>query len=267
MITVEQNTQFQAVLFSNRTGLEAALTAEIIRPPSEVVFGPVGGATVAGDGNIYIVTLMAPAADDDLYLIRWDGPSLSAVEELRVIEGAPPSQALGLMPDVADVGALIRFRTKQRGTNVELGTFAPASAPYDEGTRPTREEVERLIGMAVEDVANACSISATSIPIQLRNMGRALAAKGAAMLVEVSYPEQINSDRSAFNALRSLYNDALPRFCAAVSDAIAADPTAEQTENLLPLYYFDDSTGPFVAPGRETPRPWRDPSINRYRDW
>lgn len=258
MITVQQNLPFEAVLFTSQAGLAGSLGVTLLDPPSTVLRPRSTAITPAIPGNIYVASLTAPAAPVDpsqLYLIVWDGPGVNAVEELRVTEGPAPSQAVGLVPDVADVGALLRYRTKDFSGN-ELGTFTTV-------TRPTGANVERLIAMSVEEVANNCQITAGQIPIVLRRQGRTLAALGAAMLIELSYPEQIASDRSAYDRLERRYNAGLTRFCAAVETALAVDPVLGGTvDNLLPLYSFPPDEL-YRAPGTETRVDWRDPSVNR----
>lgn len=101
---------------------------------------------------------------------------------------------------VEDVAALLRARTKDlNGT--ELGTF-------NENTRPTDVEVERLITMALAEVTgqigpyayDPCASAAT-----------ALIAIRAAMWVELSYfPEQVRTERSVYDELAAQWTAGMP---------------------------------------------------------
>lgn len=119
------------------------------------------------------------------------------------------------LPTVDDVGAILRARTQDTGDD-EVGTFT------DE-TRPTKDEVERLINMAKSVVLTRTG-SMDTPPLNcptspdLRSSASTAIAMLAAMMVELSYyPEQVRSDRSAFEDYRTLWND----FMTALIDAAA----------------------------------------------
>jgi hypothetical protein len=120
-------------------------------------------------------------------------------------------------PDVDDVAAIIRART-QDDDDQEIGTF-------NEDTRPTGEEVERLIAQAgsvvfgaVGDPGDWTCATADDLVEQAEFWVSMLAA----MLVELSYfPEQVRSDRSGFQYYKDLWDDELAGFGVFRSAAIA----------------------------------------------
>ena len=108
--------------------------------------------------------------------MRWDNPVTSL------------DYPLDIAPSVLDVAALLRARTKDVN-GVEIGTF-------NDDTRPTSAQVLTLIDEAVADMQ--ARIGATP-PIELEAGGRSAAAMMTACLIELSYyPEQVQSNRSAF---------------------------------------------------------------------
>jgi len=122
-------------------------------------------------------------------------------------------------PTVADVGALLRARTKDSSGN-ELGTFTA-------DTRPTDTEVTELIAQAVDDVVGAIGQSPTIPPDTYDNAAK-VAAVGAAMLVELSFfPEQVATGRSPYAQLQTLYNTRLERLKLFIESEGADTPSTE----------------------------------------
>lgn len=102
-------------------------------------------------------------------------------------------------PTVAEVSRLIRARTKDDGGH-EVGVF-------NAETRPTDVQVQDLIILAEGDV-----LSQTGRTLDELQAGSAksLVALRAAMFVELSYwPEQVRSDRSAYEEYKRLYDEGL----------------------------------------------------------
>jgi hypothetical protein len=128
--------------------------------------------------------------------------------------------ATGLSPTVAEVGALLRARTKTSG-GAEVGTFTNA-------TRPTGSEVAVLIDEAVEDITGQIGTPEPGSPLERR--ARRAAALYAAVLVETSYfPEQVAQGRSVADTYLKLYNSrlaALVKFVEQGGDAGDADGSA-----------------------------------------
>jgi hypothetical protein len=99
-----------------------------------------------------------------------------------------------ITPSVADVAALLRARTKDVN-GVEIGTF-------NDDTRPTSSQAITLINEAVADIQARMGLSP---PPELAGAGKSAAAMMAACLIELSYfPEQVRSDRSAFESYWTL---------------------------------------------------------------
>jgi hypothetical protein len=106
-----------------------------------------------------------------------------------------PAEPPEWTPSVEDVAAHIRARTKNPAGK-EVGTF-------DATTRPTGEEVERLISKGVRRVMTQVGDPCTE---ELREDAGAAAALYTAMLIEQSYfPEQTTATGSSFNSLMKLW--------------------------------------------------------------
>lgn len=119
----------------------------------------------------------------------------------------PPDPDTFYPPTVDDVGALLRART-QDSHDDELGTFT-------DDTRPTAEEVQIIIAQATSIVLGRTGkmdsppMTCDTAP-DLRTNAQTAITMLAVMLVELSYfPEQVRSDRSAFEDYRSLWNDTM----------------------------------------------------------
>lgn len=114
----------------------------------------------------------------------------------------------GSRPSVKDVAALLRARTVVHGGK-ETGTFTQA-------TRPTDDEVENLIDMAMDEVMGKVKPIDYTQPFGSaynapgsdyeRRIRRAVALQ-AAILVEVSYfPEQVRNDQSPVATYQQLFD-------------------------------------------------------------
>ena len=100
-------------------------------------------------------------------------------------------------PTVDEVAALLRARTKDASGN-EVGTFTDM-------TRPTDAEVEMLI---TNGCAKIASLVGWDIPGDAQAEATHLAAIVAACEVETSYyPEQVRTDRSAYQQLWAMFQD------------------------------------------------------------
>lgn len=136
-------------------------------------------------------------------------------------------------PSVEDVGAIIRARTKTRLSESlqagnEIGTF-------NDATRPTGDEVEKLIDEATDDVANAVGLTICQETLEVS--ARRVAALGAAMAVELSYfPEQIRADQSPYEALERRYKDRLARLVTAVEEKCGGAGGGDTPGGLLPTH-------------------------------
>ncbi len=108
-----------------------------------------------------------------------------------------------------------------RPTTLDVEAMIRARGPFTSTSRPTAEQVEDLINRAVDEIAGRIG-GFDVISDSNRALARELAAIRAAMSVELGYyPEQTNTDRSAFENLRQLYEDALEGLRGAIPDSDA----------------------------------------------
>ena len=119
-------------------------------------------------------------------------------------------------PTVQDVGDFLRART-QDSDDDEVGTFT-------DDTRPTEEEVERLIvraGTMVYSATGSLDSLACEGAEQVQAAGKHWVAFLAAMVIELSYfPEQVRSDRSAYAFYKEMWDDETTGFGSLI-DAVA----------------------------------------------
>jgi hypothetical protein len=112
-------------------------------------------------------------------------------------------------PSVDDVASLLRARTKD-SEGREIGTF-------NDDTRPTAAQVELHIDNAVALLTTRLPLD---LPVAYEGTVRALGAYRAALQIEKSYfPEQVRSDRSAYDQLREEYLDDLEALNTALEGA------------------------------------------------
>lgn len=156
-------------------------------------------------------------------------------------------------PTVDDVAALLRARTRD-DVGVEVGTF-------NEDTSPTADEVTNLIALAVGSVSSAVG---ADIPDAAdrddggdvdahRDAAKTLVSLKAAMLIELSYyPEQIDADRSPYNAYKDIYDENRAALLEAVLEARggSSDGGAASGEGTsLPSYSFPEDQGGMIGWG------------------
>lgn len=118
-------------------------------------------------------------------------------------------------PTVADVGAILRARTRTAAGSL-AGTFNPEAAAEGEQTTPTAEQVESLIEDVISDVQAEFGTDIPDAPVDehnddpdlYRKAVRRLAALGTALQVELTYwPEQVATGRSPYAQLKTLYDE------------------------------------------------------------
>lgn len=116
-------------------------------------------------------------------------------------------------PSLESVGSLLRARTVDTNSN-ELGTFTA-------NTRPTANQVEDIIVIAVDEVDVALAVD---VPQGLWGAAGSLATYRAAMLIELSYfPEQVGTARSPYEHYERLYDMGLKRLVAKLNDPTPAN--------------------------------------------
>lgn len=144
-------------------------------------------------------------------------------------------------PTVDSLGALLRARTKTKG-GAEAGTFNPeASVGTSEETRPTAEGVEEQIATALGDISGIIGVDLEAKYVE---PARRVAALRAALLIELSYwPEQVNSDRSPYDQLKVLYDEAWANLLASMGISLDDDGGPATVDAGYPSYGGFPSTG------------------------
>jgi hypothetical protein len=150
-----------------------------------------------------------------------------------------PDETMPYLPTLADVAAIMRARTKTVDGD-EIGTF-------NDETRPTGEQVNRIIIQASSDVT---ALVDTDIPEGAYRYAKQAIIYRTAKLIEISYfPEQIATGRSPYPEYNALFDEALTWLQQAVGRE-----TEEETmgENILPGQPFWTFPGPEVLVGWRT---------------
>lgn len=178
------------------------VTLEIKDPTGTVTSHEFTALTHKSTG-VYVFDLLL--AEAGVYAYRWaskGNPELA--EEGREVAEPGIFDEEGLptwAPTTEQVASVIRARVQKRG--------GKEGTDWDDTTRPTKQQVEDLIGLAVTKVAgetvwNPCTF-------RLRSESQRAAVEYAAMLVEQSYwPEQTTAAGSGFASLYKLWMDGLP---------------------------------------------------------
>lgn len=137
-------------------------------------------------------------------------------------------------PTVASIGTLLRARTKTKG-GAEAGVFNPASAAgTSDETRPTAEGVMEYINIALGDVSG---IIGADLEEKYVEPARRVAALRAALLIELTYwPEQVNSDRSPYDQLKVLYDEAWANLLASMGISLDDDGGPASIDAGYPSY-------------------------------
>lgn len=150
-------------------------------------------------------------------------------------------------PSVEDVAALIRARTKVPGAK-EAGTF-------NDQTRPTKAEVDKIIEQAVDHVAAA--IGGEPCNDQLVQSATAAASLLAAILIETSYwPEQAEARGSSAARLEALFNTRMKSLSAAVAEQCGGQgegDTGDGNSGAVAAGTFSDG---YALIGRDYPARW-----------
>lgn len=176
------------------------LGARIEVPVTHAIVSAWQPATLAG--ALWTVELESPlTAGDYQFVWRTSDPEPPAFEAFVPLTVVPSAVVAGgtasvedITPTVDDVGALLHARTLANGA--EVGTFTV-------DTRPTAAQVERLIALAVSDLAGRIG---AGVPAAYAGDAKELAALQAATLVEASFfPAQLDTDRSAYRQYQAMY--------------------------------------------------------------
>lgn len=152
-----------------------------------------------------------------------------------------PNNSDSYRPTIAQVGSVLRARTKDKYGS-ELGTF-------NNDTRPTAEQVEDLIDLAIGDTSAAIGQAVPSVLWQGVTM---LVAINTANLIQASYwPEQVEDNSAVFDFWTTWYQNGLKNMAMAVrAENLGDDEGADGTAD-LPLWGDGDAI--CVAEGAEVP--------------
>lgn len=127
-------------------------------------------------------------------------------------------------PTVADVASVLRARTKDIHGN-EFSEF-------NEETRPSDTEVEKMIGMAA---SHLISRYGPDVPQSHHTSVNFVTSLLAAKLIELSYfPEQINTERSPYIQLNALYMEMLEQ----LDESLAEEMPVPGEGPGYPVWFF-----------------------------
>lgn len=144
------------------------------------------------------------------YRLTWISGSDTSTPSEPVQNAA--SLAGGMRPTIFDVAQKVRSRTKIKGGS-EIGTF-------NTRTRPTGDEVEGLIGDAMDEVLG--KVKAAEAGTKYEKHVRGAIALYAAMEVELSFfPEQVGSGKSPYASYEKIY---LSRIKALIAESETGEP-------------------------------------------
>jgi hypothetical protein len=223
-----------------------------------VSYGPFtfSGESVPGVGYIYRYTSVTGVTTTICYafqidttgfvgpiIITWVSTGTGAAALTKSIE-PNVNEVQGTLypwaPGVDDVGDVLRARTVNRN-GLEIGTF-------DAFTRPTDVDVMGLINQAASDIQDAIGVE-NEVPADQFTSAEYLTALGTALLIEIGfYPEQVNSGRSPYPQIETMYKDRLKR----LQDAVVSEGGARPVDEFMQP--FGAFNGPPVPMGWFYPR-------------
>lgn len=126
---------------------------------------------------------------------RWTYAFHATETVLAVAQGAFSVAPEDWTPTVDDIGRKMRTRTMNRN-GTEEGTFQPSTADPDHQTKPTAEDIARIIE---EETGALMGFVGYDIPAPLWQLAHSAALSRVAARVELDYyTEQINSGRSPY---------------------------------------------------------------------
>ena len=120
-------------------------------------------------------------------------------------------------PTVADVGALLRARTKTSAGDY-LGTFTALTKPTDTEVQAIiLQAVSRIVGKIGDPVPVVSGFDASDI----EGKAKFCAILLSAMLVELSYfPEEVRQEQSAYKEYKLLFDEAWAEFLGLIPGAV-----------------------------------------------
>jgi len=161
------------------------------------------------------------------YQIIFRDPAASTALPTTPVQNVP-DETMPYLPTLADIGAIMRARTKTVNGD-EIGTF-------NDETRPTGEEVNRIIMQAASDVTSGVD---TDIPESAYRWARQAITYRAAKLIEISYfPEQIATGRAPYPEYNALFDEALGWLKEAIGRELAEETLGEDILPGQPFWTF-----------------------------
>lgn len=112
-----------------------------------------------------------------------------------------------IRPQLEDVGAVLRARTRSDTTGGETGTF-------DTSTRPTGAEVNEYIDQATAEIRLRLP---ADVPADLEPYVKRMIALRAAMFVELSYDPD-SGEGSAYSRLETLFDSGMTALLSSLDD-------------------------------------------------
>lgn len=130
-------------------------------------------------------------------------------------------------PTVQDVANLLRARTKD--------TFGNESGTFTEDTRPTSLAVDGHIDAAMALVATRLPALDTIAPVLLDAYAQVVAYRAALRIEKSYFPEQVRSDRSAYDQLLQEYLDDLAALVEAATTTAGPDDAAGASSDIASI--------------------------------
>lgn len=241
MIFARPGDPYLAVLGGAPTGLVGTLTVQIENTDGTTAVPATAAGIVEVEPTVYVATNPAPD-DPGNYILVWLNGEERMPEDMVVgvdhpATLTPDPLAVAWRPSVAEVGALLRARTKDDGGN-ELGTFTAA-------TRPTNAQVEYLISQATGHVASKVGTTDELCTPELTSKARHVTVLYTALLIELTYfPEQVARNISPYSQHKVLYDDAEKELLEGYAEKCGGGGDGEVVggDGSLPSYGFGDDT-------------------------
>lgn len=207
MIYAQASQAFTARLEDAPTGQAGTLGLLIRAPDDTIVLARTTAGIVETDPGVYRYHGTAPSTPGE-YLVRWDTgatpltPGDVYTEELQVFAGAPPLPVGpgDVRPDLTELGAILRARTRSDTAGSEIGTF-------DTTTRPTGAEAGAFVDHALAELELRLPTDLDDLTDRQTLFVRRLVAIRAAMMIELSYdPDRTDGQDSAYQRLSDQFD-------------------------------------------------------------
>lgn len=249
MIYALPDTPYTAVLNAGIEGLVGTLKVQLERADGTTAVGATTAGIVEIEPKVYAKADNLAPSTKGTYIVVWTGPEgQRAAEELIVTTNLPEEgSGQGWEPTVSEVAALIRARTKIPGGG-EAGTFT-------EQTRPTKDEVERIIHQAADHVSAA--IGGEPCNDQLTQSATAVTALLAAVIIETSYwPEQAEARGSAAARLEKLFDTRMKSLTSAVAEQCGGQGEGDSGDGNAGAVAAGSFSDGYPLIGRDYPERW-----------